>query len=47
LLARDICIAYVPKYSDTPFGGALRIAMSAEHTSSQIDHLLEELGALL
>ena len=47
LLARDICIAYVPKYSDTPVGGVLRIAINAGHTSAQIDRLVEEVRALL
>jgi glycine C-acetyltransferase/8-amino-7-oxononanoate synthase len=47
LLDRDICIAYVPLYSDTPEGGALRIAIFATHTAEQIDRLLHEMARLL
>jgi glycine C-acetyltransferase/8-amino-7-oxononanoate synthase len=45
LFERDLCIAYVPFYSDTP-GGALRIAIFAMHTADQIDRLIYEMGRL-
>ena len=47
LMERDICIAYVPLYSDTPEGGALRIAIFATHSIAQIDRLAHEIGRLL
>lgn len=47
LVKRDICIAYIDKYSDVPEGGALRIAVFSTHTPEQIDRLLSELGELL
>jgi len=47
LLDRDLCIAYVPKYSDTPESGALRIAVNSDHSSGQIERLLHELSSLL
>lgn len=47
LFARDICVAHVTKYSSTPPGGALRIAIFATHTAEQIDRLIFELGTLL
>jgi glycine C-acetyltransferase/8-amino-7-oxononanoate synthase len=47
LFARDICVAHVTRYSSTPPGGALRIAIFATHTAEQIDRLIAELGTLL
>ena len=47
LFERDLCIAYVPFYSDTAEGGALRIAIFAIHTTDQIDRLVHEMGQLL
>ena len=47
LFARDICVAHVTRYSSTPPGGALRIAIFATHTSEQIARLAAELGNLL
>ena len=47
LFERDICVAHVRNYSSTPPGGALRIAIFANHTAGQIDRLVLELGRLL
>jgi glycine C-acetyltransferase/8-amino-7-oxononanoate synthase len=47
LFAREICIAHVRSYSSTPAGGALRIAIFANHTREQVDRLLEEMAKLL
>ena len=47
LFARDICVAHVTRYSSTPPGGALRIAIFATHTEAQIDRLVAELAGLL
>jgi glycine C-acetyltransferase/8-amino-7-oxononanoate synthase len=47
LFARDICVAHVTRYSSTPPGGALRIAIFATHTTGQIDRLIAELGTLI
>jgi 8-amino-7-oxononanoate synthase len=47
LFERDICVAHVTRYSSTPAGGALRIAIFATHSEAQIDRLLTELGHLL
>lgn len=47
LFARDLCVAHVTRYSSTPAGGALRVAIFATHTDAQIDRLLDELGRLL
>ena len=47
LFARDICVAHVTRYSSTPAGGALRIAIFATHTEAQIDRLVAEIGALV
>lgn len=44
LFERGICVAHVTKYSSTPPGGALRVAISAGHTAEQIDHLVEEIA---
>jgi hypothetical protein len=46
-LARDICVAHVTRYSSTPPGGALRIAIFATYSVAQIDRLVAEVGALL
>jgi len=46
LFARDICVAHVTRYSSTPPGGALRIAIFATHTREQIDGLAEACDAL-
>ena len=40
LFARDLCVAHVTRYSSTPAGGALRIAVFATHTEAQIDRLV-------
>jgi 8-amino-7-oxononanoate synthase len=47
LLKRDICVAHVTTYSSTPPGGALRIAIFADHSKEQIERLIFELGRLL
>ena len=47
LFARDICVAHVTRYSSTPVGGALRIAVFATHTEAQIDRLVTEVDQLL
>ena len=47
LFARDICVAHVTRYSSTPAGGALRIAIFATHSAAQIDRLIGEVGQLL
>ena len=46
LFKRGICVAHVTRYSSTPPGGALRVAIFSEHTSEQIDRLIEEVGKL-
>lgn len=47
LLERDICVGHVTRYSSTPAGGALRVAIFATHTAAQIDRLAAELARLL
>jgi glycine C-acetyltransferase/8-amino-7-oxononanoate synthase len=47
LFERDVCVAHVTRYTSTPMGGALRVAIFATHTSDQIDRLVEALGAVL
>jgi len=47
LFARDICVAHVTGYSSTPPGGALRVAIFANHTTEQIDRLVDTLASLL
>jgi 7-keto-8-aminopelargonate synthetase-like enzyme len=47
LLDRDVCVAHVTRYSSTPTGGALRVAIFASHTPEQIDRLLAEMARLL
>jgi glycine C-acetyltransferase/8-amino-7-oxononanoate synthase len=47
LFARDLCVAHVTRYSSTPAGGALRIAIFATHSEAQIDRLVAEVGRLL
>ena len=47
LYARDICVAHVTRYSSTPPGGALRVAIFATHSEAQIDRLVAEVGRLL
>jgi glycine C-acetyltransferase/8-amino-7-oxononanoate synthase len=47
LFARDVCVAHVTRYSSTPPGGALRVAIFATHTREQIDRLAAELGQLV
>ena len=47
LFARDICVAHVTTYSSTPPGGALRIAIFANHTRDQIERLIAEMGNIL
>ena len=47
LYDRDICVAHVTRYSSTPEGGALRIAIFATHTTDQLDHLAAALKPLV
>ncbi len=47
LFARDICVAHVTRYSSTPPGGALRVAIFATHSAEQIDRLVGEMGELI
>jgi len=47
LFEAGICVAHVTRYSSTPPGGALRIAIFATHTEAQIQRLIEALGELL
>ncbi len=47
LFERDICVAHVTRYTSTPAGGALRIAIFASHSEEQIDRLIETLSAVL
>lgn len=47
LFARDLCVAHITRYSSTPEGGALRVAIFASHSDEQIDRLLAEVEKLL
>jgi 7-keto-8-aminopelargonate synthetase-like enzyme len=47
LFARDLCVAHVTRYSSTPQGGALRVAIFATHSEEQIDRLVRAVEALL
>jgi 8-amino-7-oxononanoate synthase len=47
LFGRDICVAHITRYSSTPSGGALRVAIFASHSEEQIDRLLCEVQHLL
>lgn len=47
LFERDICVAHVTRYSSTPAGGALRVAIFATHTAEQIQRLIREIERLL
>lgn len=47
LFKRDICVAHVTRYSSTPVGGALRVAIFATHSGEQIERLLQETKACL
>jgi 7-keto-8-aminopelargonate synthetase-like enzyme len=47
LFERDLCVAHVTRYSSTPPGGALRIAIFATHTGEQIDRLSGAIGQLI
>lgn len=47
LFQKDICVAHVSHYSSTPAGGALRIAIFANHTLEQIDRLIDALAAVV
>ncbi len=47
LFKQDICVGHVTRYSSTPVGGALRVAIFATHTPAQIDRLAAEIGRLL
>ena len=47
LLKQGIAVSLVRSYTSTPPGGALRIAIFANHTSQQIDHLVDALAHLL
>lgn len=46
LFERGVCVAHVTKYSSTPEGGALRVAIFADHSAEQIDRLVEEMSRL-
>lgn len=46
LFERGICVAHVTRYSSTPTGGALRVAIFSEHSTEQIDRLIDEVGKL-
>ncbi len=47
LFDRDLCVAHVTRYSSTPEGGALRVAIFASHTDEQIDRLVAETQKVL
>lgn len=47
LFERDICVAHVTRYSSTPPGGALRVAVFATHTVEQVERLIAEMERLL
>lgn len=47
LFEADICVAYVTRYTSTPPGGALRIAIFATHTEDQINRLVETISRLI
>jgi 7-keto-8-aminopelargonate synthetase-like enzyme len=47
LFTRDLCVAHVTRYSSTPQGGALRVAIFATHTEEQIDRLVRAVEELL
>jgi glycine C-acetyltransferase/8-amino-7-oxononanoate synthase len=47
LFERDICVAHVTRYSSTPPGGALRVAVFATHTRDQINRLGDVCGSLV
>jgi hypothetical protein len=41
------CVAHVTRYSSTPAGGALRVAVFATHSEEQIERLLRTLADVL
>jgi 8-amino-7-oxononanoate synthase len=47
LFERDLCVAHVTRYTSTPAGGALRIAIFATHSEAQIDRLIAEIKTLV
>jgi 7-keto-8-aminopelargonate synthetase-like enzyme len=47
LFNQGIAVTHVRSYTSTPPGGALRIAIFADHTGKQIDRLITSLAALL
>lgn len=47
LFERHICVAHVTRYSSTPPGGALRVAIFATHTAEQLERLIAEVGKLV
>ncbi len=47
LYQRDICVAHVLSYSSTPIGGALRIAVFANHAQEQIERLIHEMAQII
>jgi glycine C-acetyltransferase/8-amino-7-oxononanoate synthase len=47
LFARDLCVAHITRYSSTPAGGALRVAIFASHGEEQIERLLAEMEKLI
>ncbi|GAP22018.1 7-keto-8-aminopelargonate synthetase [Leptolinea tardivitalis] len=46
LFAQGFAVAYVRSYSSTPAGGALRVAVCAQHTSDQINRLVDTMKNL-
>jgi glycine C-acetyltransferase/8-amino-7-oxononanoate synthase len=47
LFEQDIAVELVRSYTSTPPGGALRIAIFANHSVSQIDRLINAIGQLI
>jgi 8-amino-7-oxononanoate synthase len=44
LFEQDIAIELVRSYTSTPAGGALRIAIFANHSNDQIDRLVDSIS---
>lgn len=47
MAGQGVIIAYFDRYAGLPQEGALRIAVFANHTTEQIDRLIESLGSIL
>jgi glycine C-acetyltransferase/8-amino-7-oxononanoate synthase len=47
LFDRDICVAHVTRYSSTPPGGCLRVAIFSTHAPAQIDCLCQAIATAL